>query len=79
MSRDPTVVIDSMLVHIPESRSVLRAELKRIRSNACYVAPECMGRIWDAMATSLEAFLSNPPKLDWELKVAEIMRGGLEG
>jgi hypothetical protein len=78
MSRDPTAVIDAMLKHIPEDKTVLRANLARIRSNACFVPPEGMARIWRDIGIELESYLNNPPKFDWETRVASIIRGESE-
>jgi hypothetical protein len=73
--RDPTLVIDRVIECIPKDKSILIAELKRIKSNAFYVSPENMNRIWRNIAVSLEQYLNLPPQHDWELKIVSIMQG----
>jgi hypothetical protein len=70
--RIPAEVIDAILTHIPPEITILHAQLKRIRSNSLFIAPECWGRSWGAIADQLQQFLSNPPKYDWEKRVANI-------
>ena len=69
MPRSPTKVIDS------KEKTILRSNLEYIKSNAFYVAPECMGEIWAIIGLELKQYLNNPPKDDWEWKVFEIITG----
>jgi hypothetical protein len=74
--RDPTEVINTILKYVPENGFVaLRSELERIKSNACFVAPEAMQRIWLRLGDALDDKLNNPPKYDWEVTISDIMRG----
>lgn len=73
--RKITEVIDAMLVHVPAGL-VLRAELTKLRSDACYLAPERMSEAWGYGGRLLaEAFGPVPPTDGWEGLVVRIWMG----
>ena len=75
MNRDPTQVIDAILEQLTEGYTALRAALTRIRTNACFVAPESMGRIWAQMGQELELALPAQPETDWQWRIVDIVQG----
>lgn len=73
--RDIGKVIDAVLGHVPEERTELRARLQRIKSEAGYLPPEYMYPAWHKLMSVLVASLHNPPTLDWEKRISDIVEG----
>ena len=75
MARDVTEVIDAMLAHVPPGMA-LRAELAKLRTDACYLAPECMAVAWARGTNLLGAELGPEPPTDgWQAEVVRIWKG----
>ena len=74
--RDFAEVLSAVLAEVPEERTGLRAEIERLKLAAPYVAPECAGHNWRALARALHENLNVPPKHPWEERIRIIMLGG---
>lgn len=73
--RDIGKVIDAVLGHVPEGMTELRARLQQIKSDACYLAPEVIGAAWYQLVQALRHACNNPPTLDWEKRISDIVEG----
>jgi hypothetical protein len=67
-------VIDRMLEHVPEEEWVLVDELRRIRTESEYVAPEAKADVWQRTHRVLATAIGEPTK-SWEIEVTEIFSG----
>ncbi len=68
-------VLDDVLQLIPiDDYEILVSELKSIQTSASYAAPEVQGAWWFHAAQALNEHLGEP-KLDWQIKIAEIFGG----
>ena len=75
MSRDIGDVIDRIIQVLPEEANpVVAAELKKIKSDAGFAAPETMGGVWNKAAQVLTIYIGIP-KEDWQIKVSKIFSG----
>lgn len=74
-ARDPIDVIDAVMGLVPADLAELRHKLTEIREDAFFIPPEDKGRVWMALQSTLERFLSEPLQRDWEFRISEIVRG----
>jgi hypothetical protein len=72
-ARNPSDVINAVLEHVPLELAVLRAKLTTIRDDAEFLPPEYKLPAWLRLRDALESSLNNPPQLDWEWKVSDIV------
>jgi hypothetical protein len=73
--RDPALVIEAVLAHVPSDMTALRARLEKIREDAAYLPPEYKTPAWERMASALSGACNEPPLLDWEKCVSAIVMG----
>jgi hypothetical protein len=75
--RDPVVVIDAVLAHVPQADeyAALRARLEQIKLDSGFLPPEYKRPAWLKLMQALGTTLNNPPKLDWEIRISDIVQG----
>jgi hypothetical protein len=73
--RDPAKVIAAVLQHVPPEMAALRARLEIIKADADYLPPEFKQPVWWKLMKSLEGACNNPPALDWEKRISDIVEG----
>lgn len=74
-ARDPIEVIDAVLKHVPANLIELRAKLLEIQEDSFFRPPEGKRPTWILLRDTLQAFLSMPPRQDWEIKISDIVEG----
>jgi hypothetical protein len=74
--RDPAIVIEAILGHVPSEHVALRARLEKIRDDSFYLPPEHKFPAWRKLAKALQEACHVPPAFEWEKCVAAIIEGG---
>lgn len=72
--RDLSVVIEALLVTIPDTETDLRAKLTSLLGRIPYTAPELAGNMWHETARVLAEAIPNPT-LPWQVEVARVFTG----
>jgi hypothetical protein len=74
-TRDPVEVIDVILKHVPANLIELHAKLTEIQEDSFFRPPEGKQASWILLRDTLRAFLSMPPRRNWEIKISDIIEG----